>query len=315
MTDAVLTLSGGAQTTVQDLGRPGLRHLGAPQGGASDPLSCALANVAVGNPVHAAVLECTLAGPVLQFNEKSVFAIAGADMNARLNDRPISQYEPHTVDPGAILTLAGAKTGMRTYIAFRGGIVADVFLSSASTYLPAQIGGLNGRALLPGDTISFMTPGAKPPTTIPQSYRPTFGHDWVLRALPGPEITLITESERQTLFTKPFTLENRCDRMGLRLNGSPLTPDLTSIMASSAVYPGTLQCPPDGSPFLLLSDGQTTGGYPRLLQVCAVDLSLLGQLQPGDRIWFREISIENALDLLLRKTALYSGLLEEFNFG
>lgn len=315
MTALATVLKPGLLTTVQDMGRPGFRHLGVPLSGAADPLSLALANAAAGNPAHAAALECTLKGPALRFERACVFALAGADMAAALNKRPIAPYMPISAFEGDVLALGAAKTGARAYIAFEGGLAGDAFLGSVSTYAPAELGGVEGRALTAGDTLRAAGLAAGSPRGIPAPLRPPLARDAILRALPGPEAEAFAAADIERFFTSPWTVDRRADRMGLRLARPRLTEPSAGAMASSAVFPGTVQCPPDGAPFLLLADAQTVGGYPRIAQAIAADLHLAGQLRPDARLWFRRTTRGEALDIATRKSALLADFLPGGFFG
>ena len=314
MTHLFDIIAPGLQTTVQDAGRPGFRHLGAPLSGAADRLSFALANVAVGNDWDAPGLECALTGPTLRFAQESVVAIAGADMPAMLNGAPIAPMTPCAVKSGDELSIGAARTGARSYIAFAGGIAGARFLGSSSTYLPAGLGGVEGRALRQGDHLAAVDLPFFAPSPPPLSLAPHLTHEWILRAIPGPELSVFDADFEKRLFTTPFTAGQRGDRMGVRLiGGSPATAAVAQ-MKSSPVFPGTVQCPPDGAPLLLLCDAQTVGGYPRIAQIIAADLHLAGQIRPGDKIWLRRSSVDTARDILTQRTAYVSSFIPGFRF-
>ncbi len=308
MTPIAEILKPGLATTIQDIGRPGVRHLGVPLSGAADPVSLGLANAAAGNSSQAAALECTLSGPVIKFLRKTTFALGGADMNAQFNGEDITPYSPINADAGDQLVLGAAKSGARAYIAFTGGLSGDAFLDSVSTYAPAGFGGLNGRALLQGDILYSANLPAQSPREIPMAFRPRFTHDFILRTLPGPEADVIIPDAPDIFFSAKWTIGRRANRMGVLLDGPRLSLVTSPPMASSPVFPGTVQCPPDGAPFLLLCDAQTVGGYPRIAQVVAADLPLAGQMRSGDHVWFRKTTAADARDIAVKKSALF----EEF---
>lgn len=304
----------GLQTTVQDGGRPGRRHLGVPLSGATDALSLALANAALGNPLGAAALECALTGPTIAFEADCAFALSGADMNAELNGERVGLYQRVNARAGDALTMTSARAGARAYIAFPGGVMGDDFLGGVSTYLPGGLGGVEGRALRAGDFVKCAELAAMTERDIPASVRPMLAHDFVLRATRGPDAPLFADGDVDRFFAAGLTADKRADRMGVRLNGFTLTASMTGTMNSSPVFPGTVQCPPDGAPFLLLADAQTTGGYPRIAQVIAADISVAAQIRPGDRVWFRNVSPEDALDISRCKQELIGTVLPGFCF-
>lgn len=305
----------GLQTTVQDAGREGFRHLGVPQSGAADRLSLALANALVGNPWDAAALECTLKGPTLKFETDCAFALAGADMHATLNGEALAAHARYNANAGDELALGSAAIGARAYIAFARCVRGEDFLGSVSTYLPARFGGVKGRSLRAGDAIESAGFETGAPTDAPASIRPTLAHDWVLRAMPGPDFDRFGSGAARAFFSASFTADKRGDRMGLRLNGPSVAAEEAAPMKSGPVFPGTVQVPSDGAPFLLLADAQTTGGYPRIAQVAEADLHLAGQIRPGDRIWFREISAREARDMARTKQAMVASFIPGFRLG
>lgn len=314
MTALATIIKPGLQTTIQDGGRARFRHLGAPLSGAADRLSLALANAALGNPIWAGALECALTGPSLKFECAAAFSIAGAGMGATLNGAPVAPYQAIDVNQGDELTLTPSKTGARTYIAFCGGLAGDDFLGSVSTYLPARLGGANGAPLCEGGKIYSANCPTDAPVDIPPQLYLNVAHDFVLRATPGPDAAMASPGSLARFFQTAFTANARADRMGLRLTGGDITIADKHQINSSAVFPGTVQCPPDGAPFLLLADAQTTGGYPRLAQLIAADLPLAAQIRPGDRAWFRKTSPQAARDITIQRQALIKATLPEFSF-
>lgn len=299
----------GLATTVQDLGRPGLRHLGVPLSGAADPISLGLANAALGAPANAAALECTITGPTLRIERNTAFSIAGANMSPKLNDTPLPLYQRVEGKAGDVLSLGTAKAGARSYIAFEGGVAGQSFLGSYSTYTPAALGGVEGRALQSGDTLNGAELPSSSPREIPRSLQLTVSRAFILRATAGPEADQFSDSGGERFFANRWVVGRRADRMGAQLEGGKVRCGNTTPMASSPVFPGTVQCPSDGAPFLLMADAQTVGGYPRIAQVIAADLALTGQLRPGDDVWFRRTAPDEARDIARKKAALFEGFL------
>lgn len=311
---AITVLNGGTQTTVQDAGRPGHRHLGIPRSGAADKLSFAIANHLVGNVWDAPALECALGGLHLRFERDSRIALSGAQMWAQINGMNVDLNRALPVEAGDILTLSYARDGCRGYIAVAGGIAATEFLGSVSTYLPAALGGVEGRALKAGDTLDLSADPAGEGRTLPKGYIPFLSSHIVLRARSGPEWDLLSPDSQRYLFTTPFIATPATDRMGSRLRGDRIVTDKKFAMTSSPLLPGTLQCPPDGQPILALADGHCTGGYARGLHVIQADQWLLGQIAPGMKLSFRRCFEEEAPDILQTRNALWSTLIPGFSF-
>ncbi len=294
----VTVLKPGMLTTLQSRPRIGLRHLGVPSSGAADPLALALANKLVGNPWHAAALEATMLGPVLQFNVECAFAIAGAPVQATLNGKSVDCHVTVIAKPGDELNAGSTAVGVRSYIAIAGSFEADDVLGSTSTNLQAEFGGLQGRALQKGDILHFV-PGAASALETPAEFIPPFTSSWGLRACPSLETGLLDDAD--TLFETNWTVGQRADRMGLQLEGETLSVASDGRMPSAGVFSGAIQCPPHGSPFLLSVDSGTVGGYPRVGYVASVDRHLLGQLRPGDHVRLLRREPDDAIEELRAK--------------
>lgn len=292
----------GMFTTVQDLGRRGHRASGVPLSGAADPFAARLANLLVGNPENAATLEFTLLGPELKFLHDSVIAIAGGEFGDLPHGRPVA------VRAGTVVKLDRARRGCRGYLAAAGGIDVAPILGSRSTYVRAALGGFHGRALRDGDVLP-----------VPREIR-RFGNHWRIddRILPEyaaePVVRVVTGAHAaefgDTWLEQPFTVSAHSDRMGLRLQGAGLERSSPRELVSSPVAPGTVQVPPDGQPIVLLADAQTIGGYPQIAHVIAVDLPIVAQLRPGDRVRFQYLSLDEAHELVMAQERAL-GLLRE----
>ncbi|MGB6318244.1 MAG: biotin-dependent carboxyltransferase family protein, partial [Litorimonas sp.] len=258
---AITVLNGGTQTTVQDAGRPGHRHLGIPRSGAADRLSLAIANHLVGNAWDAPALECALGGLHLRFERPATIALSGAQMWAQVQGMNVDLNRAVDVEAGDILTLSYARAGCRGYVAIAGGLSATEFLGSVSTYLPAALGGIEGRALKTGDELALRGEAPSGSRTLPRGAVPFLSGHAVLRARSGPEFDALSADSRRYLFTTPFIATPATDRMGARLRGDRIVTEQSFAMTSGPLLPGTLQCPPDGQPILALADGHCTGGY------------------------------------------------------
>ncbi len=298
----VRILKPGLQSTVQAGPRTGQRHLGVPASGAADPLSLALANRLVGNAWSAPAIETTLVGASLRFEHAGYVAVTGATANVWLNGERVKRHRTLRVAPGDELTVGPARVGARSYVAVAGGIEADDVLGSASTYLPAGFGGFRGRALRADDLLD-LGPSGEAPLEIrtPKRFRPRSSTSWALRACYGADVDLLTKESRFDLFDTNFTVGNRADRMGLELRGARFAVTSGGRLASAPVFPGTIQCPEDGTPFLLSIDAQTIGGYPRVAQVARLDRHLIGQLRPGDHVRLLWRDADSARNELLAK--------------
>lgn len=308
-------LTPGIQTTVQAAPRVRLRHMGVPYSGPADPLSFALANHLVGNPHSAAGLEITQGAFAIQAEQDLTIALTGAQAPASIDDMPATYHTTLKLRAGQRLHLTPPVKGVRTYLSIAGGLEAEEILGSASTYLPASLGGYDGRVLRKDDALHVKS-CERPfePLSTPHTLRPHIGHAWALRACTGAEFEWLISDAQERLFNETYTVSRRADRMGLMLEGQSLSIQSTGRMDSAAVFPGTVQCPEDGAPFILSCDAQTTGGYPRILEVARCDRHMLGQLRPGDNLQFLRRTPEQARADLQRKTELFQDWLPGFAF-
>ena len=307
---SITVLKPGLQTTIQSRPRNGLRHNGIAASGAADPLSLALANKLVSNLWDAAALESTLLGPTLRFDTDCTFAITGAEANAKLNDNATAFHETILAKAGDELAIGASDAGSRTYIAVTGGFIVDDVLGSQSTDLLAAFGGHEGRALEASDVLDVVTRSAERLST-PDEFRLPMSSSWALRATASVEAGQLDERSRDRLFTTNWTVGRRADRMGLKLDGPILEVSSDGRMPSAAVFPGTVQCPQDGSPYILSVDAGTVGGYPRVAQIIRADRHLIGQLRSGDHVRLLHRDPDQATNALREKISYWEAWLPE----
>ena len=290
-------VDGGLLTTVQDGGRRGHRRLGVPWCGFVDPLAARAANRAVANLEDAALLECTAVGPTLRFHATTRFSVMGADLDAVLERAdlgpwPVPSGSAVVARPGNVLTMRERRSGLRAYIAFAGGITVPIVLGSRSTDLVAGFGGYDGRALKANDHLSLgKTPAAE---AADVALAPPAPGPIVLRAVAGPQDDMFTDEARARLESGTFAVSALSDRVGCRLEGPVLAHRGAGEILTDGMVPGCVQVPPNGQPIVMLGDGPTTGGYPKIATVVSADLGRLAQLVAGDAVRFRLVTIEDA---------------------
>jgi antagonist of KipI len=290
----VRVLKAGLQTSVQDLGRPGLQRLGIPSSGAMDAFALRVANLLVGNDPGEACLEMTLFGAELEFAGDAMVAVTGGDFGGELNRQPIETWSSFAVRAGAVLSLGRARSGCRAYVGFAGGIDVPLVLGSRSTFVRGGFGGLAGRCLRAGDVIALgSAPGVPPSRRLPTAYRPRYTGEQVLRVLRGPQEDCFQEDVVERFASLEFAVTADSDRMGYRLGGPVLSGRRADII-SDAVAAGSVQVPGSGHPIVMTADRQTTGGYPKIATVITPDIDLLGQLKPGDKVRFTPVSLAQA---------------------
>jgi antagonist of KipI len=294
----------GLMTTLQDCGRPGRQHLGVTPGGAMDAYSAAVANALVGNAPDAAVMEITLHGPRLRFAFGAWLAVAGADMSPELDGVPLPAWRPVWAPAGARLRFGAARLGCRAYLAVDGGFAVPTVLNGRGADHRAGFGGFEGRPLRTGDRLEHFEGSLPAPENPRRMCAPNWSVAWSqalalecsarLRLIPGPAWEALPPEGRRALAEEAYRISASSDRMGLRLEGPPLSLPGQAEKLSAGVAFGTLQLPPGGRPILLGADRQTTGGYPILGVTASVDLPRLAQLRPGDPVRFEPVAVEKA---------------------
>jgi antagonist of KipI len=312
----------GQLATIQDRGRSGHQHEGIPTAGAMDDVALRIANLLVGNDEGAAALECTLVGPTLRFDEHVLIALAGGDLGATAGGVALPLWRPIAVPAGTMVSATAAVRGCRVYITVAGGFDVPLVLGSRSTYVRASLGGLDGRPLRRGDRLAVGEPTELGRRILARvvgdqgrdrvilgrwgaaaSLVPFYAAAAAIRLIEGTHTHLLTGGSADQLWNAEFRIGAQSDRMGYRLDGAELQLTTATELLSEAVAFGTVQLPPGGNPIILMADRQTTGGYPRIAEVASVDLPLLAQMKPGDRVRFRPISLDEAQRLYLAREA------------
>ncbi|HEV7649021.1 MAG TPA: biotin-dependent carboxyltransferase family protein [Actinophytocola sp.] len=272
----------GPMATVQDRGRRGYAALGVGRSGAADAPAAALANRLVGNDEGAACLELTFGSATLLFHRYTRVAVTGAPC---LLDRAAAMNAPFTVPAGGTLTIGAPASGVRTYVAVRGGVAVPPVLGSRSTDV---LSGLGLPALSPGNLLPIGTDHSGPPPGVEVApVNPPAAGELTVRVLAGPRADWCTPEALATLLAEPFTVSADSNRVGVRLSGPVLARARHEELPSEGMVPGAIQVPPAGQPVVFLADHPVTGGYPVLAVVTSADLPVLAQARPGQRVRFR----------------------------
>lgn len=329
---SIRVLGTGPLTTVQDTGRKGFAAKGFRCCGAADGYALRLANLLAGNETDCpAVLEMTLRGGTFQFEQDTLFALAGAEMPAALNDAPVPYFAPVCAAAGSVLTVGTAKTGLRGYLAFYGGIDTPPVLGSRSTDLKCRMGGLEGRALRAGDVLPLRADGAAARqrwNALPQSFplrdqsvcRPA--RPWrfwgtkkypLFRAVPGPQADAFTAKGQADFVRSVYTLTPDCDRMACKLRGTPLETVNGVDIVSDGIVAGSVQVSANGQPIVMLADHQTTGGYAKIATVIGADLPALAQLRPGEPLTFTYVTATQAVAAARQQAARLEQIRKRMN--
>ncbi|NRS51814.1 biotin-dependent carboxyltransferase family protein [Brevibacillus sp. HB2.2] len=316
---SIEVITPGLCTTVQDTGRFGFQQVGVSVSGGMDRQAVQIANMLVGNQQTDAVLELTMRGPSLLFHKDMLIAICGGDFNVTINDRSVLPNRAVWIRSGSILKFGLAKEGCRAYLAVAGGWDVPVVMGSRSTNLRGSFGGFAGRMLAAGDKLIQSPPGAFSQFLANQLEKkagavPFYQANWfipsstfvkngeaVVRVIQGEQFADFSEKSRRSFFEQTYQVSPQSDRMGYRLTGPALELTQSIELISAAVTIGTIQVPPNGQPIILMADRQTIGGYPKIGYVPTIDLPIVAQLRPGEKIHFQEISLRDAQKELIER--------------
>lgn len=295
----IRVLRAGPLALLQDAGRYGVRHLGVTQGGPADLYSWAWANHLVGSPWGTANLEVTFGGLQLVAERDLDIAITGADLGATIEQKPVPRWQRISWKEGETLAFAAPMSGLRAYLAVCGGFAAEPVLGSVACVTREELGGFDGmgRKLATGDQLSAHSPGLKSgdgPTQAPQDAIIDFSQPIVLDLLPGAQIAHFTGRSLFDAFNTWWQVDDRADRMGVRLTGPKLSCSISTLV-SEGINLGGVQVPPDGQPIVLLNDRQTIGGYPRFGSLSPLSASRLAQCLPRERVKLRAKGSDTAL--------------------
>ncbi|GGI17085.1 urea carboxylase [Oxalicibacterium faecigallinarum] len=326
--NVVEIIDAGTYTTVQDYpGRVGYWDIGMPPSGPMDDWAFRLANRIVGNQPHAAGIETTVLGPTLRFHCDTVIALTGAPTDATLDDAAIAFWMPINVKAGQVLKVGKATSGCRSYLAVRNGLDLPVYLGSRATFALGQFGGHAGRTLRPGDVLPVANPDLpatadlKPlydPAPLPSGLVPEYGKTWEIGVLYGPHGApdFFTQESIETFFASEWEVHYNSNRLGIRLNG-PKPSWTRSDGGEAGLHPsnvhdceyaiGSINFTGD-MPVILTRDGPSLGGFVCAATIVKGELWKVGQVKPGDKIRFVEMSFDEALALEQRQDAFLQNM-------
>ncbi len=282
-------LKRGVLSTFQDLGRFGYLSHGVNVCGAMDTYSLKILNALLGNKLDEPALEMHFPAAQILFEEKTFFAIYGADFNPVLNSKPLTLGKVYSAAEGDILRFTKKNAGERCYFSVVGGFGLDKWLGSSSINLalgyPEQ-----------SDSIILDVSDLKRKKQLIPLH---FSQELEVRFVPAFEYFDLSEEHG---FTETvYEISQDSNRMGYRLKGKKVELYKSAEMISAPVCRGVMQLLPDGQPVVLMSDAQVSGGYPKLGYVTPVDLDLLAQMPVGGKITFKEISAEQSRNLFFQQ--------------
>lgn len=284
----------GLFTTVQDIGRSKFEKDGFSEAGVMNQYLYTIANALVDNE-NAPVLEVTLNGPTLKFEEPNIVAFVAYAADIQLDDQPIPVNTAIYVEKGQVLNIKSISSGARGYLAFHKSLNIEPILDSVSTHTRSGIGGMNGRTLNRNDVLKF-----KDKTINHDIIGNTFNINQledanVIPIMQGLQFDEFTSEAHDLLVNQSYTISEMSDRMGYRLNGDELLEHKHHAdIISEPIAPGSVQVPINGQPIILLNDRQTIGGYTKIATVSFIGREKLSQLKANDSITFKWISFEDA---------------------
>ncbi|GLU44641.1 biotin-dependent carboxyltransferase family protein [Allomuricauda sp. NBRC 101325] len=273
-------LKSGFYLTIQDLGRFGYRDIGVPISGAMDIASVKKANMLLENEENDAVLEITMTGPTLLFDAPTFICLSGAHILATLNNQPIDNHQVIKVDKGDILSYGRLERGFRGYLAIKGGFQNDKVLGSRSQFVPVT----KTARLKDGDEVKYKETKSFKPILSEVKIEDHFEKDTLI-VFKGPEFDLLSDTQLTEIFTKTYSLSKENNRMAYQI--AELIKGHEHSMLTSGTLPGTVQLTPAGRMIILMKDGQTTGGYPRIFQLSEDSINVLAQKKSGESFRFK----------------------------
>ncbi|RUR47618.1 biotin-dependent carboxyltransferase family protein [Vreelandella populi] len=297
----------GPLALIQDAGRFGVGHLGVTQSGAADWISYNWANWLLGNPTNSAALEIVMGGNLtLEASSNVCLALTGADLDARIDGEPLAPNACFTLKAGQCLTFRQPHAGLRAYLAFPGGLQAPEILGSRACTVREMIGGLheNGKPLQAGDQLSWQGDTPSPHQLPNSASLPMPQKRCQLPLVLGSQVAHFAGRSLYQAFNQPWTVDQRADRMGIRLTGHALNSKLEGVI-SEGIPLGAVQIPPDGQPIVLMNDRQTIGGYPRIGALTPSACALLSQCLPGTEVWLHPVSATQAQVTHRRQLAVW----------
>ena len=293
MSSGFEVLSHGIQSTIQDLGRKGLAKIGVSSAGALDEFAFSYANMLLGNKHGTNMLEIVLGGIKLKAKGSTVMVLTGAKVNATINNQVIEVWKSYKICAGDIIDLGFAKSGVRVYLAVKGGFNIAKKYGSCSVNIKESLGGL---ALKQGDFLPFTCKNLEDNRKLLSIYQPDYDKILTLRVVAGYQHDMFAKEELKKFFDANYIVTNQNDRMGYRLNGQKISSSSRGVISEPIAY-GSIQIPAHGEPIVLLKERQTIGGYPKIGAVIPVDCFSLAQRKQNSKVKFKLIELNIAREI------------------
>jgi len=306
----------GINTTIQDKGRNHLYHVGIAVSGAIDQRNYKLSNSLVENQLDEAVIEFAYQGPLLKLkNGKINFAITGDILfkiiRKDLNIEDGECYKNYILEDGDQIDIISTKNSAYGYLSVEGGFELQKIWNSYSINTKANIGPNNGKKYSLNDKIYIKNSNLK--KIIKRKINYNQFTDNIIRIIKGTNFDYFPKKAKEKFLNEKFLVTNLADRMGIRLKGPKIENNVSTNIKSEGLVRGVIQVPADGNPIIMLSDHGTIGGYPKIANVISADLDVVGQLTPGTKVDFKEVSLEEAQNIFKAYTEDTNRFLNECN--
>ncbi|SMN11831.1 Allophanate hydrolase 2 subunit 2 [uncultured Candidatus Thioglobus sp.] len=282
-------IKSGFLATIQDNGRFGHAQHGISQSGVMDEHAYAWANYLLDNHFNDAVIEITFGGLQLQAQDEAIIALTGADLDFKINNKPVALWHSIKIFEGDVLSCGYPKSGVRAYLAVKGGFNTEIMFGSKSVNLREHI----GTKLENQDTLNCKSFEQCNYQVMPEKYRPNYSQNLILRVLPSYQFNDFNTAQKDVFFNQNYTISNANDRTGCRLNGTAIEIKEVAMISEGMSY-GSVEIATDGLPIILLKDAPTIGGYAKIGTVFSLDLAKLAQRQANTELKFELISIDEA---------------------
>jgi biotin-dependent carboxylase-like uncharacterized protein len=287
----------GILSLLQDSGRRGQHRIGLTNGGPLDREAFDYCNRLLENPAGSTALEVSFGGVHLQAQVDTFICVTGANLPLCTNGETRPLWEVLPVAAGEDIQLDFAENGCRAYLGVAGGFTIPPSFGSSATVVREHMGGLDGDKLHAGDELPCPTVNKRRRLYLPRERHPHYSHEITVRVIPGYQQHHFSRLQQRRFFSHGYTVSDRCDRMGYRLEGPAIECDIEGIL-SEGICSGAIQIPADGQPIVLLNDRQTIGGYPKIGSAISLDTARLSQLTPGGTVHFAPISPHGAHNAL-----------------
>ena len=287
----------GLLSLLQDRGRFGRHRIGLTNGGPLDSEAFDYCNSLLQNDPNATAIEVSFGGIQLRAGIDTFICATGAELPLLINGAEKPRWQVLAVKAGDEISMEFARKGCRAYLGVAGGFQVPPQFGSTATVVRENIGGLGGDKLQVGDNLPCPEGEQRKHLALPEAWRPRYQDTVTVRVIPGYQQAHFNRLQQRRFFSHGYTVSDRCDRMGYRLEGPAIECDIEGIL-SEGICAGAIQIPADGQPIVLLNDRQTIGGYPKIGSALSLDTAHLAQLTPGGTVHFAPITPHGAHNAL-----------------